>query len=394
MLRWKQFVQGDIESFMASTKKFTELTGIKVRVDTESWEDVRPKAAVAANVGAGPDIIIGTNDDPFKFPEKLVDLTDLADYLGGKYGGWYDTCRAYGTQGKRWIALPQGVNGSCINYRISAVKKAGFETIPEDLPGFLKLCQGLKATGTPAGFALGHATGDANNWTHWCLWTHGGKVVDTKSNVVLNSPETVAALEYAKQLADTFIQGTLSWQDPSNNKAFLAGEHRPHRQRHLDLRSGQELDRPGVKGDRRGHGPCALSDRGGQALRLSRTLPSPHTSSIIPNSRRAAKEYLRFMWEADQYNDWLTSLERLHLAAAQGLRQEPDLDRRSEDHAVPRRRRSHPGERLCRSAGLRLGGGDGRFHRRRHVRRGLLGNAVAAAAASRAAERAKRYYQV
>src|SRR5208282_1456723 len=138
--------------------------------------------------------------------------------------GWYDVCRVYGTQGRRWIALPQGVNVSCINYRISAINKAGFDRIPEDLPGFLKLCQGLKNTGLPAGFALGHATGDANNWTHWCLWTHGGKMVDAKSNVTLEAPETVAALDYAKQLADTFIQGTLSWQDPSNNKAFLAGE--------------------------------------------------------------------------------------------------------------------------------------------------------------------------
>ena len=195
VLRWKQFVPGDIASFMESTKKYTALTGVEVRVDTESWEDVRPKAAVAANIGAGPDIIIGTNDDPHKFPEKLLDLTDLADYLGQKYGGWYDICRTYGTRNKRWIALPQGINGSCINYRISAVQKAGFDTVPKDLAGFLTLCQKLKAQGSPpAGFALGHATGDANNWCHWALWSHGGKVVDEKSNVVLDSPETIAAL--------------------------------------------------------------------------------------------------------------------------------------------------------------------------------------------------------
>src|SRR6202022_2036052 len=78
VLRWSQFVQGDWDKWQEQTKKFTETTGIEVRVDKESWEDVRPKAAVAANVGAGPDIIIGTNDDPHKFPDKLVDMTDLA----------------------------------------------------------------------------------------------------------------------------------------------------------------------------------------------------------------------------------------------------------------------------------------------------------------------------
>jgi multiple sugar transport system substrate-binding protein len=71
VLRWKQFVQSEFDSFAANTKKFVEQTGVKVRRDAESWDDIRPKASVAANVGAGPDIIMGTNDDPFKFPAKL-----------------------------------------------------------------------------------------------------------------------------------------------------------------------------------------------------------------------------------------------------------------------------------------------------------------------------------
>src|SRR5690606_31899184 len=59
VLRWKRFVEGDERLWMANTKKFTEKTGVEVRVDSEGWEDVRPKAAVAASVGSGPDIVIG-----------------------------------------------------------------------------------------------------------------------------------------------------------------------------------------------------------------------------------------------------------------------------------------------------------------------------------------------
>src|ERR1700728_192675 len=76
VLRWKQFIQAEFDSFVANTKKFATLTGVKVRVDAESWDDIRPKSAVAANVGAGPDIIFGTLDDPFKFPDKLIDMTE------------------------------------------------------------------------------------------------------------------------------------------------------------------------------------------------------------------------------------------------------------------------------------------------------------------------------
>jgi multiple sugar transport system substrate-binding protein len=79
VLRWKRFVQGDEDLWNANTKKFTEKTGVEVRIDAEGWEDVRPKAAVAANIGSGPDIIIGWFDDPHQYPDKLLDLSELAN---------------------------------------------------------------------------------------------------------------------------------------------------------------------------------------------------------------------------------------------------------------------------------------------------------------------------
>ena len=66
--------------------------------------------------------------------------------------------------------------------------------------------------------------GDGNNYAHWLLWSHGGKVVDENGVVSINSPETLAALNYAKELYKTFIPGTESWLDINNNRAFLAGQ--------------------------------------------------------------------------------------------------------------------------------------------------------------------------
>ena len=76
------FVQGDIDQFMKNVKAFEAKYGVSVRVDNEGWEDVRPKAAVAANTGAGPDIILSTNDDANLYPEKLVDFAYRAAHLG------------------------------------------------------------------------------------------------------------------------------------------------------------------------------------------------------------------------------------------------------------------------------------------------------------------------
>src|SRR5512137_1277142 len=167
VLRWSRFVQGDIDAYMVNVKRFTEKTGVEVRVDNEGWEDVRPKAAVAANTGAGPDIILSTNDDANLYPEKLVDVTDVCTYLGAKYGGWYPVCDPYlRPDGKKWIGVPLGVAGVCMVYRESHIKAAGFDSFPKDTDGFLKLCKALKDKGTPAGFALGNATGDANTWCY------------------------------------------------------------------------------------------------------------------------------------------------------------------------------------------------------------------------------------
>src|SRR5436305_13396546 len=51
VLRWKQFIQAEFDKFAEQTKKFSEKTGVKAKLEAESWEDIRPKAADDANVG-------------------------------------------------------------------------------------------------------------------------------------------------------------------------------------------------------------------------------------------------------------------------------------------------------------------------------------------------------
>lgn len=224
MLRWKYFVQGENEAFQALIAAFQEATGVKIRVDQEGFEDVRPKAAVAANVGKGPDIIWGIHADAWLYPDALVDVSDICEYIGPKYGGWYPIAEAYGKREGKWIDVPFMIGGNLMNYRMSQFKNVGFDKFPETTDDFLRCMEELKKAGTPGGFALGNASGDGNAWCYWLLWAFGGKVVDENNNVVLNSPETIAALEYGKKLAATFIEGCGSWLDVNNNKAFLAGD--------------------------------------------------------------------------------------------------------------------------------------------------------------------------
>jgi multiple sugar transport system substrate-binding protein len=217
-------VQADEDVFRANCAKFTKETGVEVKVDFVGWEDINQQTAVTSNSGAGPDIIIGFSDAPHIYVDKLVELTDVADYLGKKYGGWVQSAVTYGKSGNKWIDIPLCFNGNMMNYRVSALKKAGFSKFPATTDELLEYAKATKRNNTPGGMALGHATGDGNAWAYWCLWAHGGNLVDKNDKVILNSPETVKSLEYAKQLYDNMIPGVAAWNDAFNNKAFLAGE--------------------------------------------------------------------------------------------------------------------------------------------------------------------------
>ena len=222
VLRWSVFVGGDKDLWEANCRKWEKVTGGKVSNEYISWEDVRPKAAMSAAVGAGPDLVLGWHDDPHLYPDKLVDVTDIATYLGEKYGGWEKACVTYGTKDGKWIAIPIGAPGNQIVYRKSWVDAAGYSEFPGKTEDFIKLCQKLKSQGHPVGFALGHSVGDGNNWAYTWLWSYGASTVDKDGKPAINSPETRAALEGMKQLFECMAPGCASWLDPHNNKAFLA----------------------------------------------------------------------------------------------------------------------------------------------------------------------------
>jgi len=304
LLRWKRFVAAEDDAFVATLDAFTKATGVTVTVSNESYEDVQPKASVAANTGQGPDIIWGLHSLAHLFPAKLVDMSDLCDYLGKKYGGWVPLAEAYGKSGGKWICIPIGTSGAMINYRKSSVEKAGFKEFPADTAGFLELCKALKANGTPAGFPFGHASGDANSFVHWLLWSHGGYLVDKNDKVIINSPETVKALEYAKALYDTFIPGTVSWNDASNNKAFLAGE--------LHLTANGISIYVAAKNDKKDfaddihHGYYPVGPVG-KPQELHLYYPAMiFNYTKFPN---ASKALLAFMLEKEQYSKWLSGAQ-------------------------------------------------------------------------------------
>ncbi|MDQ0474142.1 ABC transporter substrate-binding protein [Labrys wisconsinensis] len=308
VLRPAKFVPGDETAFNANTKAFTEATGVQVKVDYQAWEDLRPQTAVTANTGAGPDVVIGWTDDPHLYTDKLIELTDIAEYLGKKYGGWYPLAERLGKHfgTNNWIAIPLGGTGGAAVYRAGWVKEAGFDAFPKNTDDFLKMCQGLQKIGHPVGFTLGHAVGDANSFCHWLVWAFGGHMIDEAQKVTINSKQTIEALKYGKALYETFVPGTQSWLDPSNNKAMLAGEIAATQNGVSLYNSFKNAKDPNiaalaadVDNARMPVGPVGF---GTETALVVNSMIFKHTA--YPNAARA---YLLYLMEVEQYDKWLTA---------------------------------------------------------------------------------------
>jgi multiple sugar transport system substrate-binding protein len=128
-------------------------------------------------------------------------------------------------------------------------------------------------------------------------------MVDKHNNVVINSPETIAALEYSKQLYETFIPGTLSWLDPNNNKAFLDDQISVTNNGISIYYAAKNSPDPKLQAMAKdiGHAnfPIGVS---GKPTELHLFFPQMiFKYTKFPN---AAKAYLAFMMEKEQYEPW------------------------------------------------------------------------------------------
>jgi len=305
VIRPSKFVDADEAVWNENQAKFIKATGVQMRTDYVGWEDIRAQVAVAARTGAGPDVVAGWAADPHLYSDKILDMTELAEYLGKKYGGWGPLPERFGKKfgTNQWLSIPMGCGGGAMVYRKSWVNEVGYAGIPNELDRFLDLCRKMQKAGHPAGFALGNAVGDGNGTASWLLWSHGGYQVDEKGAVTINRKETIEALKYAAELYKTFIPGTLSWLDPSNNKAYIAEEVglTPNGVSiYFVLKSDAKYEKIALD-TYHARMPGAVGTRYPETANVLNAMVFKHTK--YPN---AAKEFLRFMMEVEQYDPWLT----------------------------------------------------------------------------------------
>jgi len=225
-LRWADFVPAsDVLLKGPIVQQCQKDLGIKLTVETINANDIQARVTSAVQSGTGPDIILGLNNWPQLYARSLADVTDLAEQLGKEGGGYYDALKSVGTYDKHWIGVPWCIGGGLVAYRKSWLAKAGADKFPANWDDYRAVGKKLKAAGHPYGQTAGHTFGDAPGWWYPYMWSWGGKEVEADGKTVaLNSKETVESVKFAVALwKETMDEGGLSWDDTSNNRAFLSG---------------------------------------------------------------------------------------------------------------------------------------------------------------------------
>jgi len=200
-------------------------TGMEIKIERFAGDELMTKTASVIATGRGADLAVGVEFDTYVYAAKLNDVTDLADEIGKTYGGWMDAAKATSVVDVGWKSLPIDKAPAAWNWRTDMFRAAGVDKFPDTFAGLLDAAKKLHAKGTPIGMTLGHASGDGRSTNYPVLWAFGGKEFEADGKTVaINSPGTLAAVEWYKEIYQYFIPGTTAWLDPDNNQAFLAGK--------------------------------------------------------------------------------------------------------------------------------------------------------------------------
>lgn len=200
--------------------------GVEVSVDHILAGELPQKWASEVAAGDGHDMFGFTQSGAVRiYHQQLVDLTDVAQELGTKYGGWVSPLAEHiGQHEGAWKGVPDYFVEFAVNYRKDLFDANGFQPADtwEDL---LKVGTVLKEKGNPIGIAVNQKSNDANNSWNGLLWSYGVSYASPDGTMAnFNSPETKEAVRFAVELYNkTMTDEVLSWDDSANNQFLASG---------------------------------------------------------------------------------------------------------------------------------------------------------------------------
>ncbi len=223
VLVWSHFIPDVDKVLKKHAEEFGKQKGVKVRIDTIAHKQFVPKKAAEARAKSGHDIIMNYGADALIYKDLMANVDDLVNDLSAKYGGLIplaeETCKVAG----EWKSVPWYYYPYPLVVRTDLIEQVG-ETPPDTWDDVLRIATKLKKIGKPIGIQLGHSR-DGNAALRTLLWGYGASITAKDGETItINSPETEKAVAFIKKLYKEGLDpDVVSWDDGTNNRAFLAG---------------------------------------------------------------------------------------------------------------------------------------------------------------------------
>lgn len=229
----KGFVEEQNTMFVEKVNEFAKEKGITVNVYMIAYEDFFPKWAAAIKSGDVPDISYLGHEEVGQFQGEglLENLTDTISIIKNNSGDFFETSLNPVTFKDKIMAVPFWGESMVMYYRKDYLEKAGIATYPknwEEFRDFTKKMTNASKGIYGAGIGYGANNSDAEWLSRALIWSFGGSIFDeTGTKIVFNSPETIKAVEYVKNIfnEDKSTPPTaMGWDDGGNNTTYLSGQ--------------------------------------------------------------------------------------------------------------------------------------------------------------------------
>jgi multiple sugar transport system substrate-binding protein len=226
ILLWSHFVPAHDQWFDPFVQEWGRQVGVNVTVDHINQAEIPARTAAEIQARQGHDLIqyIATFS---QFEPSVVDLKDVVQEAEKRHGTMLDVVRksSFNPNTNKYYAYAPAWAPDPGDYRRSMWEKVGLPQGPstwdELLSGGAEI---KKSQGVQMGLGMSQEI-DSNMAGRALLWSFGGSIQDENEKVVINSPETVAAVEFMTRLyKETMTPEVFSWNAASNNQGLVAGQ--------------------------------------------------------------------------------------------------------------------------------------------------------------------------
>jgi multiple sugar transport system substrate-binding protein len=226
ILQWSHFVPNHDVWFDAFARAWGEANGLTVTVDHINNAEIPAAAAAEISAGEGHDLI------EFIFPPSLLepsvlDLKDINDEAVSRFGEQTSlaTRASFNPVTGKYFGFAHGWVPDPGDYRKSLWEQIG---MPDGPSTWEELLEGGAAIKEQLGIQMGIGMSqeiDSNMAGRGLIWSFGGAEQTEDGEVAINSPETVAAVAYMKELFErAMTPEVFSWNAASNNQLLVAGQ--------------------------------------------------------------------------------------------------------------------------------------------------------------------------